>query len=382
MPAMTATPALPASPNAAARGLDAAPSRPHGAPGRAADFAALLDGARAAAPAPRGDAADSTDGAGTVEAAAPNAAMPADGASTAVPTPVTTPAAAAAAAPAAADETGDSDALPERAGRRTAAPEWSQTASDRAAQAAQTTLDARAERTPRRVAAGHASDAQAEHRAPCDAQALVDDAPRQATTAPAAARTAADAASIAAPTRPAVTPVAEAVAPTLVAAAVDGTAASSVSTPAAAATALPEARLPHPLPSPAFAPALGRQVALWVRQGVPQALLQLNPAELGPVAVRITLDGTQAHVDFTALHAATRGALEASLPALAGALRDSGLTLAGGGVFDRPREQRDDGPAGDASPGRAGGHATVGSAVDATDALPGLGRRGLVDLVA
>ncbi|MFN7144588.1 MAG: flagellar hook-length control protein FliK [Myxococcota bacterium] len=154
--------------------------------------------------------------------------------------------------------------------------------------------------------------------------------------------------------------------------AAEGTA--TASPPAAAPAPLPEARLPHPLPSPAFAPALGQQVAMWVRQGVPQAMLQLNPAELGPVAVRIALDGTQAHVDFTALHAATRDALEASLPALASALRDSGLTLAGGGVFDRPREQRGDSPTGETSTGGTGAPAAVDTRGEASDA------RGVVSL--
>lgn len=82
-----------------------------------------------------------------------------------------------------------------------------------------------------------------------------------------------------------------------------------------------------------FAPALGTQVAVWLREGVQEAQLQLHPAELGPVAVQIALDGLQAQVDFHAAHARTRDAIEASLPSLAAALRDAGFTLAGGGVF-------------------------------------------------
>lgn len=150
---------------------------------------------------------------------------------------------------------------------------------------------------------------------------------------------------------------------------------------AAPSTAPPaEARLPHPPQSPAFAAALGQQVSLWIRRGVQQAVLQLNPAELGPVAIHIALDGARAHVDFTAPHAATRAALEGSLPVLASALRDSGLTLAGGGVFDRPREQAD-------GQGQAPSWAAPARGEDAArrDALPppvALHRRGVVDLVA
>lgn len=82
-----------------------------------------------------------------------------------------------------------------------------------------------------------------------------------------------------------------------------------------------------------FAPAFGSQVALWVRDGVQEARLQLHPAELGPVSIQIALDGSAAQVDFHAAHAQTRAAIEASLPALASALRESGFTLSGGGVF-------------------------------------------------
>jgi flagellar hook-length control protein FliK len=143
-----------------------------------------------------------------------------------------------------------------------------------------------------------------------------------------------------------------------------------------------EARLPHPPHSPAFAAALGQQVSLWIRHGVQQAVLQLNPAELGPVSIHIALDGARAHVDFTAPHAATRAALEGSLPVLAGALRDSGLTLAGGGVFDRPREQA--GGNGQ-TPAWSGDTPRADGRRDESPLLPPPSvprRRGVVDLVA
>jgi flagellar hook-length control protein FliK len=91
-----------------------------------------------------------------------------------------------------------------------------------------------------------------------------------------------------------------------------------------------------------FAPAFGAQVALWVKDGVQEARLQLHPAELGPVTVQIALDGQAAHIDFTAAVAATRESIEQSLPALAAALRESGFTLAGGGVFGRSGQGAND----------------------------------------
>ena len=68
-------------------------------------------------------------------------------------------------------------------------------------------------------------------------------------------------------------------------------------------------------------------------------MLQLNPAEMGPVSVQITVEGQQAQIAFHAVQADTRQVLEQSLPELAAALRDQGLTLSGGGVFEQSQQQ-------------------------------------------
>lgn len=90
--------------------------------------------------------------------------------------------------------------------------------------------------------------------------------------------------------------------------------------------------LPTPLASPEFAQALGVQMSVLAADGVQRAELQLNPADMGPVSVQIVIDGTSARVDFGADLAATRHVIEAGLPELAGAMRDAGFTLTGGGV--------------------------------------------------
>ncbi|HSB22117.1 MAG TPA: flagellar hook-length control protein FliK [Burkholderiaceae bacterium] len=112
---------------------------------------------------------------------------------------------------------------------------------------------------------------------------------------------------------------------------------------------LPQANLYTGIDEPQFGTALGHQVALWVRDGVQEARLQLHPAELGPVTVQIALDGQAAHVEFGAAVAATRDSIEQSLPALAAALRESGFTLAGGGVSSQAGQRGD----GDAPRGRS-----------------------------
>lgn len=166
--------------------------------------------------------------------------------------------------------------------------------------------------------------------------------------------------------------------------------------PAAEAVSAPppgaEARLPMPPGDPRFAPALAQQVTVFMRQGVHEARLELHPAELGPITVQIQLDGSAAQVSMAASHAQTRQALEQALPTLAATLREAGLTLTGGGVFEQPRPGQGDTPGntagGDGSRDR-GGQARGGGGGDDRAGTEAAARgprpvsvRGLVDLVA
>jgi len=124
------------------------------------------------------------------------------------------------------------------------------------------------------------------------------------------------------------------------------------------------AQIDAPVGSPDFAPGLSAQVSLMLRDGIQEARLQLNPAEMGPMTVQIQVDGSTAQVTMTAEQAPTRDALEQAMPTLAGALREEGLTLTGGGVFEQPRQPRDDAPApqnGSRSGGGSGGSDPVGT---------------------
>ena len=147
--------------------------------------------------------------------------------------------------------------------------------------------------------------------------------------------------------------------------------------------AAPVINLPTPVNSPEFKAALGMQVSLLARDGVQHAQLHLNPAEMGPISVQIALDGSQAQVDFGADSAHTRHIIEAGLPELASALRDAGLTLAGGGVSQHARGQSPR----DGAPHERDGAAPRG--VDAVDAAGPSARRvnlrlpqGAIDLYA
>lgn len=119
-----------------------------------------------------------------------------------------------------------------------------------------------------------------------------------------------------------------------------------------------------PLAAPEFPQAMGVRIGVLAQNGIEHAELQLNPAEMGPVSVRIVVDGAQARVDFGADVAATRQAIEASLPALAGALRDAGFTLTGGGVSQHAHPQREGSGQGQAGSGGTGARGEPGHGDD------------------
>jgi flagellar hook-length control protein FliK len=163
-----------------------------------------------------------------------------------------------------------------------------------------------------------------------------------------------------------------------------GTTAGPLPGSGAAGTAptMAESQIRVPLEHPDFAPALGAQISLFARDGVQTARLQLNPAEMGPITVQISLDGSAARVDFQADLAGTRSVIEASLPALAGALQDAGMTLAGGGVSQQSSGQRQ---APEPQPGSTARRTGEGGGRDAGASAPAplpARTRGLVDLVA
>ncbi|MFN9104331.1 MAG: flagellar hook-length control protein FliK [Betaproteobacteria bacterium] len=156
--------------------------------------------------------------------------------------------------------------------------------------------------------------------------------------------------------------------------------------PAPAAAPPAEAAVAARPGSPAFAGELSARLVTFVREGVEHGRLHLNPAEMGPVEVRIRIDGDAARVVLAADQAPTRQWLEQALPALAAGLCEAGLTLAGGGVFERGAGGGDGGRAPEGGRGNGRGNADAGleaglePAAVREPALPR--RRGVVDLVA
>lgn len=73
--------------------------------------------------------------------------------------------------------------------------------------------------------------------------------------------------------------------------------------------------------------ALGGHVLLLAQYKNPVAELRLNPPHLGPLEVRINMEGDQASVSFTTHHGQVREALETALPRLREMLAEQGIAL-------------------------------------------------------
>ena len=116
------------------------------------------------------------------------------------------------------------------------------------------------------------------------------------------------------------------------AASASATVAASGSPQATAAATVADAFIAQDVRRPEFVPVFSARIATLVQEGVEQARVHLNPVDMGPVSLQLSLDGLQVRVDMTAEVAATRQVLEQALPSLAGALREAGFTLSGGGV--------------------------------------------------
>jgi hypothetical protein len=109
------------------------------------------------------------------------------------------------------------------------------------------------------------------------------------------------------------------------------------------------------LGAPGWDNALGQKVVWLVNQRHQTAEMQLNPPNLGPLEVKITISNDQASALFVSHHAAVRDAIEAAMPRLREMLAENGITLGnvqvGAESFQREQAQTGN-REGRAEPGR------------------------------
>jgi flagellar hook-length control protein FliK len=82
-----------------------------------------------------------------------------------------------------------------------------------------------------------------------------------------------------------------------------------------------------PVSSPAWGNEVGQKI-VWMSQSDQHvAELHLNPPNLGPMEVKLTVNGDQATVQFVSQHHEVRAALESALPRLREMMQDNGISL-------------------------------------------------------
>ena len=96
-----------------------------------------------------------------------------------------------------------------------------------------------------------------------------------------------------------------------------------------------------PINHPAWADDFGQKVTWIATQQNQSAQLHLNPPQLGPLEVNISMNGDQATATFTSPHAAVREAIENALPKLREQLAENGITLGQAMVSDQPSRQQE-----------------------------------------
>jgi flagellar hook-length control protein FliK len=121
-----------------------------------------------------------------------------------------------------------------------------------------------------------------------------------------------------------------------------------------------------PLNHPEWSKDLGERIVWMSSKAIPTAEIRLNPQHLGPISVRVNVVEDQATVVFTAHHAATREAIDASIPRLREMMGAQQLNLVEVSVFQNPASDQGRSQAQNFSH-TAGGGAQVPVTVDGAD---------------
>lgn len=151
--------------------------------------------------------------------------------------------------------------------------------------------------------------------------------------------------------------------------------------PQTAALREPAPILAAPLPTPHvgaedFEARFGAQLEWMADQKIGHARIRVTPHDLGPIEVRLHMDGDRVRAEFVSAQAETRQALEQGLPRLRDLLGESGFQLAHAGVGSG-RSGRD----GEPSPALQSGIGDAGDGASTVESAAPLARRAVVGLL-
>lgn len=91
---------------------------------------------------------------------------------------------------------------------------------------------------------------------------------------------------------------------------------------------------------PGWNEALSNRVMVLVNERVSSAKIHLEPSQLGPIQIKITMQNDQASVVFVSHNALTRESIESALPRLREAFEQNGINLADVNVQQQESQQR------------------------------------------
>lgn len=129
-----------------------------------------------------------------------------------------------------------------------------------------------------------------------------------------------------------------------------------------------------------FDDAVGARVGWLADQKIGHAHIKITPNDLGPIEVRLQLDGDKVHATFTSAHADVRHALESSLPRLRDLLGEQGFQLGNADVGHQ--QTAPDGGRGDGRGGMNGDDGEPALADTTLSPSQLIRQRGLVDAYA
>ncbi len=113
------------------------------------------------------------------------------------------------------------------------------------------------------------------------------------------------------------------------------------STTAAQAPSVPQAATT--LNQTALSQSMGNSVQWMLKENLQEANIRVKPSELGPINIKLSMNNDQLSMSLNAAHAATREALEASLPKVREAFAASNLNLGNVDVSDQQLPQHQQG---------------------------------------
>ncbi len=137
-----------------------------------------------------------------------------------------------------------------------------------------------------------------------------------------------------------------------------------------------------PVGSTGFANELSRQVVWMVDKDAQIAELRINPPDLGPVEVRLTVSGDQASAKFVSAHAEVREALETSIARLRESFAEAGIQLGEASVSAESFRDQASGQAEARSQRSSYANASEAGRAPATSVSTARVRHGLVDTFA